>query len=431
MPRRLFRTFRASSPGRPGRPGGACRRPGSGLGTACRLGRGALLVLGLAVLLAAAPAVGAQGVADPDPLPAAGGGLDALVATLPGPLERLGTLGERLGAVLDLLGDPRRLTGLLGDLLGWLLAGLAGWLREQLVGLVADPLANVLTRTPPELSYDSPTVRRYWETLRGIANGALALVTLVGGLNLIVRRQLGLLSHEAAELLPRLVVGALLANTSRWWAQQAVDANNALCAAVGTVTLPGWDDATWLDRGVVVVVPALVYLVMGVVLLLQQLLRLALVDVLVVVAPLALLCWVLPQTQGWSALWTTLFVRTTFTQFLQALALALGSALMVEVAGAGPGGAPGGAPGAGPGGASGGETTRLFLSFLVGIATVLLTLKLPGLLHGWHGDGLGFVRYVAYRQGAAAVQAGVGHLVHRHAIPIAGAGRPPLPARAQ
>jgi hypothetical protein len=44
---------------------------------------------------------------------------------------------------------------------------------------------------------------------------------------------------------------------------------------------------------------ALVVVVMGQLLLVQQLMRLALVDVLLGLAPLAALCWILPQTQGW------------------------------------------------------------------------------------------------------------------------------------
>ena len=45
------------------------------------------------------------------------------------------------------------------------------------------------------------------------------------------------------ELFPRLVLGALLANTSLSWAQLAIDANNALCQAVGQASLPAWERA--------------------------------------------------------------------------------------------------------------------------------------------------------------------------------------------
>ena len=81
----------------------------------------------------------------------------------------------------------------------------------------------------------------------------------------------------------------------------------------------------------------LIYLAMFLLLILQQLMRLALVDVLVVLAPLAALCWILPQTHGWARLWGSLFVGTVFAQFVQVLALALGMGLLTSDALQGPG----------------------------------------------------------------------------------------------
>ena len=62
-------------------------------------------------------------------------------------------------------------------------------------------------------------------------------------------------------------------------------------------------------------------LVLGLLLMGQMLMRLALVDVLIVVSPLALLCWVLPQTQGWARTWSSAFSGAVFTQFVQLLTL--------------------------------------------------------------------------------------------------------------
>lgn len=72
----------------------------------------------------------------------------------------------------------------------------------------------------------------------GISTSPL-LVTLWGGFNLIVRQHLGNTYHEAMEFLPRLLLGALLVNTSRSWGRLAIDANNALCQAIGQASLPG------------------------------------------------------------------------------------------------------------------------------------------------------------------------------------------------
>lgn len=81
------------------------------------------------------------------------------------------------------------------------------------VGAVMGSSLNFITQTPPAGSYGGPTVQALWGIVRAIANAALALVALWGGFNLIFREQIGSPYHEAMELLPRLALGALLANT--------------------------------------------------------------------------------------------------------------------------------------------------------------------------------------------------------------------------
>ncbi|MES4793181.1 MAG: hypothetical protein C4321_09605, partial [Chloroflexota bacterium] len=87
------------------------------------------------------------------------------------------------------------------------------------------------------------TLRRYaafylatslvYDLFRAIGNAGLVLVALWGGFNLIVREHVGSPYHEAMELVPRLILGALLTNTSLAWGQLTIDLNNALCQAVG------------------------------------------------------------------------------------------------------------------------------------------------------------------------------------------------------
>ena len=63
----------------------------------------------------------------------------------------------------------------------------------------------------------------------------------------------------------------------------------------------------------------------------QMLIRLALIDLLIVLAPVMMLLWVLPQPQGRTRWWTRLFPLTVFQQAVQMVALRLGSSLMVEL----------------------------------------------------------------------------------------------------
>ena len=211
-----------------------------------------------------------------------------------------------------------------------------------------------------------------------VANAALVLVALWGGFNLIAREHLGAPYHEAMALFPRLVLGALLANTSLIWTQLAIDANNALCQAIGQASLPAWERADPAAQLLVDVIAILIYLVTSLLLVLQMLMRLALIDVLLVISPLGLLCWVLPQTQSWARLWSSTFFGAVFTQFVQVLALKLGGSLLTDLVPLAP--------------------DASLLAFFLGVAVLLLTMKIPGLMRNHLGDGLGFARYVIYHQ---------------------------------
>src|SRR5213075_1398870 len=160
-----------------------------------------------------------------------------------------------------------------------LLQGISDAIRGVVDGVMGSSL-NFITQTPPAGTYDSPTVKSLWEAVRTVMNAGLAIVALWGGFNLIVRDQIGSPYHEAMELVPRLVIGALLANTSLSWAQLAIDANNALCQGIGQVSLPAWEHADSTTQLLINVIATLIYLVTGLVLLLQMLMRLALIDVL-------------------------------------------------------------------------------------------------------------------------------------------------------
>ena len=124
-------------------------------------------------------------------------------------------------------------------------------------------------------------------------------------------------------------------------------------------------------------------------LVLQQAARLALLALLLAVAPLALLCWVLPQTQRWADLWSDVFARTVFVQFLQAAALKLGAALLASWA------------------AGAGTPLPDALAILLGAGVLLLTLKLPRILRAPLAGGLDFARSYGYRAGARLLDGGL------------------------
>jgi hypothetical protein len=292
------------------------------------------------------------------------------------------------GPSTEFLPDPRQWAAdVFNQVMVSLLQGIANALHA-VISAVLNSSLNVISQTPPVATYSSPIVRQLWTVVRMIANAALVLAAAWGGFNLMAREHLGTEYHEMLVLLPRLAIGAALVNTSLSWGQLAIDANNALCRAIGDVTLPAWQAADGGSQLLATVIAVLIYLVAGLLLIIQQLMRVALVDVLLVVAPIALLCWILPQTQSWAKQWSSLFFGTVFTQFIQVIALKLGGSLMTDLT-----------PVAGD---------TALLELFLGVALVALTLKVPGLMRGHLGDGLGFVRYFAYRQLARGLESRTG-----------------------
>jgi hypothetical protein len=168
----------------------------------------------------------------------------------------------------------------------------------------------------------------------------------------------------ATQILPRLVLGVILITTAHDWSRLAIDVNNNLRLRPGRgrdapaepdragLELDGADDAAGVPHpgGAAGAARAA-----------QLLMRLALVDILLVLAPLAAVLWILPQTQGWAGLWAQRFVSTVFAQFVQMLALSLGLDLLTKLPNNG--------------------AAALFQP-LLRIAVLAVGLKIPGLIGG-------------------------------------------------
>lgn len=190
---------------------------------------------------------------------------------------------------------------------------------------------NVISQTPAALSYDNPSVADLWGSMRKVGDVGLAVVTVWAGVNLMIHPHIRAPYHGALELIPRVLLSGIMINTSLGWGKFVIDLNNALCEAVGSGSIPGWgtlqqqpaDGAVLLN-----LIAMAIYLVLGLLLMGQMLMRLALVDALLVIAPLALLCWVLPQTYSWARLWFSTFFATVFVQAIQVLVLRLGADLI-------------------------------------------------------------------------------------------------------
>ena len=263
--------------------------------------------------------------------------------------------------------DPKQwVIDALGAAFSWIVSGITSALTDLLKQALN---LDILVFTPPGDTYQNGVVLTFWRTLVAVADGALALIVCWAGYNSIVRHAVGARYHDAMQVIPRVALAGLAINLSLLLTQTLIDLNNALCGVVsdpfarilGLLALNG-SNAT---AGVAFFILFLAFGIVGLLLVVQMVVRLAMLDVLIVTAPLGLVCWVLPQTQPWAQLWTRAFISTVFVQFLQVLALTLGGALIAFFPSDG--------------------LFAALMDLIIGLATLYLTLKIPSFLRSLGG----------------------------------------------
>ena len=207
-------------------------------------------------------------------------------------------------------------------------------------------MSDILTGTPPDLTYLHPLVRQAWMVVWAVASGALVVILGWMGLSLIMQQHLGGQQAGWRELIPRLVLGLVAAASSLWWCALVIDVAHAVSGFIAAemnvnpgdlLRAPLDTFLTAVQAGSVGMAQllALLYLVYGFFVLyviVQMVLRLALIDILLALAPIALGLWVLPHTAGWGRHWLRLFMTTVFQQAVQLIALALGFGFLNEFA---------------------------------------------------------------------------------------------------
>lgn len=247
------------------------------------------------------------------------------------------------------------------DGIGWMLCPIltaGGKAADGAFGFLAD---NFLQTDPSLLDTGGPDNGTYvaWTRFRDIANVAFVIVFLV-----LVYSQLtglGVSNYGMKKMLPRLFIAAVLVNTSFWICAIAVDLSNILGFSIrslfdglssGMVKVPenvdtatanassGWGFAglvttvivlgagLWLALGALIpmLLAALVALAMILFILLA---RKALIVLLIVLAPLAFVAYLLPNTEQWFVKWRKAFFALLMV--FPVIAVVFGASTMAAV----------------------------------------------------------------------------------------------------
>ena len=268
---------------------------------------------------------------------------------------------------------------------------------QPLVDAINRSSLNFITQTPAAGTYQNATVMQFTTWSISVVNAAVVVFIVIAGYNIMIARQIGADSYELMEFLPRLALAVLAANFSLFFIRLFIDLENALNLDVINLfsltilsnTIVGIFHGNLLGAGLLAFMLAIILGVMDLLVAWQMLLRLALLILLIVLAPLAFLCGALPQTLGYLRLWLSTFAATVFIQFFQVTALAIGGTLISYVTAA-----------------------NLFnlggplLSIITSSAVLYLVLRIPGMLRVWALRPVAEAGPAA--QGAAASVVGTG-----------------------
>ena len=239
-------------------------------------------------------------------------------------------------------------------------------------------MSDIFTGTPAGLTYEHEIVRQAWLAVWVVASGALVVIVGWMGLSLIVGDHVGRAQAGWRELAPRLVLGLVAAAASLWWCALVIDVADAvsgfIAAELGVTagdmlrstlkTLLTAVSVGSVGMALLLAVLYLVYAFFVLYLVVQMVLRLALIDILLALAPVALGLWILPHTAGWGRHWLRLFMTTVFQQAVQLVALALGIGFLNEYAAIG----------------SGDAMQDLAWKLLMSLAFIYLATRVPAML---------------------------------------------------
>ena len=229
------------------------------------------------------------------------------------------------------------------DITGHIEAAIDSWFRDLVTAAlnpILDLLGHSLLATPDVTSIDR--VGQLWRMTAGMADAFLVLFVLVGAA--IVMGHETLQTRTALkDVAPRLVVAVVAANASLGLAGLAIFGADSVSSALlgggvgpaqASVALRQLVLGALAGGGIFTVLVGGAVAVLGVMLVCTWIARVALAVVLVVAAPVLLVCHALPQTEGLARLWWRAFAGILGVQVAQSLVLVVALKVFLGAGGA-------------------------------------------------------------------------------------------------
>lgn len=220
-----------------------------------------------------------------------------------------------------------------------LLDAISGFL-QNIVQSVTKPIVDGITwffTNTPSLSTNS-VVFNFWLVIVGITDSLFAIVIALLGFRVMSASTFGFEEVTLKEILPRIALAFVLANTSifliDWIVQLCQVMVNAVIHATGGLgqawILNAFDPAALVSgtTALITLIFMIIFVVLAVVLLLFYISRLMVIAFGAVVSPLVCLLWLIPRFTDFAENAVNVYLVTIFSLFVQIIIIQLASAFL-------------------------------------------------------------------------------------------------------
>ncbi len=295
------------------------------------------------------------------------------------------TSNELILTPIEPMAPEGGLTQILMDAIGALLQNVIQSATKPITGAIVSFLT-----TTPTLATNS-VIFNFWLMILGITNALFALLIALLGLQFMSASTFGFEELELKQLLPKIGLAFLGANTSIFLINWIVKLSNVLVNAVLGAT--GGLNQAWIANAFDPANPSLdqiafitlifmiLFVILSVVLLLYYITRLIAIALGAVLSPLIFLLWVLPKFSDFAEMAAKTYLTTIFSIFIHVVVIQLAASFLTLPDQVG---------------------TNPIISILVGVGMLLTLLKTQSFM----------VQMMFYNSGRSLIKGSIGKMMN-------------------
>lgn len=258
-----------------------------------------------------------------------------------------------------------------GSLVDVLIDAVIGLLRN-IIETAAMPFIDALnsfTNSTPMMATNA-SVFNLWLVVLAIADGLFVLVVILLGFRIMSASTFGFGELEFKHLIPQLILIFLLMNSSIFLIDSVISISNAMISALhaGTSSASVWSSLSAVasnskDLKLAALLIFIVFIVLTVILLVYYVMRLVVLFLGAVLAPLVLLLWLIPSFKDFASGAFKTYLTTIFVLFIHVVLMTLAASIFIGMTLNDPA-----------------RALDPVMSMLVGVATILAILKTQGVM---------------------------------------------------